>query len=939
MHQEKENPGSGGGTGAGEANRAFHRDGNELVSDSQAIISTLKYLHGPGDVFELCVIGPKNRKSSLWEGETYGKTPIVAGWFQDPDRAAALAAKLACQVKAKGIYITLNPCPEALLARANQRLIAQVERTADAHIKRFKNLLIDVDSDPGGVTGVSSINAEHEAALEMAAVIRADLTKEGWPEPLLGDSGNGGHLIYPLDLPHDPNDEESKKLVQAVLEALALRYADDLARRNLGIDTSVFNPSRLTKLYGTMVRKGDSMDTRPHRLAKIISLPETRQAVPLELLQKLAATLPSEEKKQAQNRETGAGRLDVGAYLDHYGREVVKVKPQDGGLRYCLQVCIFDPSHSDNEASFFQAAGGMLSYQCFHDSCKGRTWKEAKATISGQDKLTRFIIGGKPKEPTQAELLTKLAGDAELFHDMNRKGYGTIPVGGHIETWPIKSVAFRDWLRGRFYKAQGKTPGGQALQDTLDLLAAQARFDGDEHEIFVRIAHTGGKIYVDLANESWQAVEIIPQGWRVVDNPPLKFRRPRGLAPMPTPEPGGSLADLRPFINCRDEDWPLVVAWLIGAYSPGSYPIMILQGEQGTAKSFVARVLKTLADPGHAPLRTPPRDIRDLMISASNSWCLSFNNLSGIPPWLSDGLCSLATGGGIATRELYSDDSEIIFDAMRPIILNGIDSLVSRGDLADRAVLSELPQIEDDRRRGEIELWKAFETAQPKILGAVFKVLSAALANLHRVRLSEKPRMADFAIWVVAAEPALPWEPGTFLAAYTGNRAAVVEHSLEGDVVAVAVRLLMEDRETWEGAPSNLLKALEDLVPESTQRSKAWPKAANSLSNRLRRAATFLRAVGIEIDLGGWARGKGREIVIRQGSKSTVGTVGTVEDAEPCGFSSHDTSHDTHDTENGSREEKVNNNAPSHDTHDIHDKIPPFPKANGEEMPIDEVEL
>jgi hypothetical protein len=480
----------------------------------------------------------------------------------------------------------------------------------------------------------------------------------------------------------------------------------------------------------------------------------------------------------------------------------------------------------------------------------------------------------KKEKQTQVELLLKLAGDTELFHDVNLKGFATIPVDSHRETWPIRAKGFKSWLLRLFYQATGKAPGAQAMQDALGVLEAKAHFDGPQHEVHVRVAHVGGKIYIDLANDTWEAVEITASGWQVVDNPPVKFRRPRGLAPMPTPKQGGNLADLRPFINCRDEDWPLVVAWLIGAYSPGPYAIMGLQGEHGNAKSTAARALKSMADPGHSPQRAAPRDIRDLMISASNSWCLSFDNLSGIPPWLSDGLCRLSTGGGNSARQLYSDDEETILDAMRPQILNGIDSLVSRADLADRTILLELPQIEKGLRRREADLWKSFETAHPGILGAVFNALSAALSNFHRVKEPELPRMADFATWVVAAEQALPWEPGTFLAAYARNQAAVVEHSLEGDVVAVAVRSLMADRETWEGAPSDLLETLEALVPESTRRSKAWPKAANSLSNRLRRAATFLWAIGIEVE---WAKSGARLISIRKGMQKTVQTVQTVQ--------------------------------------------------------------
>lgn len=706
-------------------------------------------------------------------------------------------------------------------------------------------------------------------------------------------------------------------MLQAVLGGLDRRYADQLAHLHLELDQVVFNPARLTKLYGTWARKGDNTADIPHRLSRIIALPEARTPVSRELLKRIAGCAISQEAPRTKAPVQASGKIDVEAYLARYGREVSQVKPHGDATLYCLAECIFDSTHTDKEAAIGQAADGQLFYQCFHKSCKGRTWKDARQKISGAAKL------GEAK-PTQAELLIKLAGDAELFHDLNRKGYATIRVDGHKETCPIKSLAFRDWLRGQFYKAHNKTPGGQALQDTLDLLAAQARYDGPEREVYVRIAHMADKIYVDLANESWQAVEITPQGWSVVNNPPVKFRRPRGLAPMVTPEPGGNLVDLRPFINCREEEWPLVVAWLIGSFSSDPYPIMIFQGEQGTAKGTTARALKNVLDPGHSPQRTAPRDVRDLMISASNSWSLSFDNLSNLSPWLSDSFCRLATGGGLSTRELYSDDNETILDAMRPVILNGIDSLVSRAHLASRAILLELPQIENGRRRPEKDLWKAFEAAQPGILGAVFKAVSAALANVHGVKLPELPRMADFAIWVVAAEPALPWEPGTFLDAYSGNRAAVVEHSLEGDVVAVAVRAFMAERGTWEGAPSALLEALETITPESTIRSKAWPKAANSLSNRLRRAATFLRAIGIKIETGYVKRA--RRLLIRKGMQKTVAIVETVASQENQGVTCNDACNDATMHEKRPLQPKPSNHAGCNDSNDGNDKNPTLSK-------------
>lgn len=368
----------------------------------ETILETLKFLHCNGGVFELCIISPAVNISVYWEGKAFGKKRIVAGWFRDPE----MAAKLAVQIEAEGIYTTLNPCTDGLLARANQRLKANVDRTTDNHTEQIKNLLIDIDPVRPG--GISSTDQEHEAALQMAQVIKAELSKKGWPEPLVGDSGNGAHLIYPLDL---PNGEESKNLVKAVLKALALQYQDHLARLDLEIDQAVFNPARLTKLYGTMVKKGDNTADRPHRLSKILSLPNTRQAVPLDLLEKLATTIPSQDKPQAKNIEAGGGRLNLDAYLKWYGVEVVMVKPHGGGFIYCLRECLFDPSHNGNEAAIGQTAEGMMYYQCFHNSCNGRTWAEARAKISGHDKLTEFIIGAAHfKNTTQGsskELTTK----------------------------------------------------------------------------------------------------------------------------------------------------------------------------------------------------------------------------------------------------------------------------------------------------------------------------------------------------------------------------------------------------------------------------------------------------------------------------------------------------------------------------------------------------
>src|SRR5262249_30177683 len=134
-------------------------------------------------------------------------------------------------------------------------------------------------------------------------------------------------------------------------------------------------------------------------------------------------------------------------------------------------------------------------------------------------------------------------------------------------------------------------------------------------------------------------------------------------------------------------DWRLVVSWLLAALRPvGPYPVLVVYGEQGSAKSSLVRVLRALVDPNTAALRRPPREERDLVIAATNGWLIALDNLSHLPDWLSDGLCCLATGSGFATRELYTDADEAIFAARRPVVLNGIEEVATRGDLLDRAI-------------------------------------------------------------------------------------------------------------------------------------------------------------------------------------------------------------------------------------------------------------
>jgi hypothetical protein len=467
------------------------------------------------------------------------------------------------------------------------------------------------------------------------------------------------------------------------------------------------------------------------------------------------------------------------------------------------------------------------------------------------------------RAPSQADILVDLASAADLFHTPGRTAYADFIINDHRETWPVQSTGFKRWLTRRYYEETGSAPNSEARSAALNVIEAKAHYDAPERDVFIRIAGHDGKIYLDPCWDDWRIIEIDPAGWRVIESPPVRFRRTSGMLPLPMPQTGGSVTGLRKFLNVKeDADFTLVVAWILAAMrNSGPYPLLVLSGEQGSAKSTFTVFIKRIVDPNTAPLRTLPREDRDLFIAANNGHVLAFDNLSSMPAWISDTLCRLATGGGFATRQLYSDQDEMLFNAMRPIILNGIDDVVTRPDLADRAVILTLESIPEDRRRPEKELLAEFEAALPGILGALLDAVAHGLRELPRTRLSGYPRMADFALWGAACEGAL-WNPGAFMTAYEGNRSAAVDNVIDANPVASTVRSLMDMRADWRGTAADLLRECGNLAGEDIKHSKSWPKTPRALSGQIRRAATFLRKTGIDVNSGERAADRSRSRLI-----------------------------------------------------------------------------
>lgn len=502
--------------------------------------------------------------------------------------------------------------------------------------------------------------------------------------------------------------------------------------------------------------------------------------------------------------------------------------------------------HARREKKLDDLASELV--ECGEQSPKGG--RSPKARSSKPDDAKR----------SQATILIELSARLDYKHDADGAVYALLEQDGHREVWPVRSRTFKEWLSKTFYIREGKGCNNNSIADALNTIEARAKHVGKPVPIYLRVAHLEDRVYIDLCDDQWRVVEVTADGWSILDRSPVHFMRRNGMAALPIPVKG-KVDRLRDFLNIDRGDFPLVVAWLVAALGGAKpYPALILQGEQGTGKSTTSRVIRSLCDPSAVPLRSPPREVRDLLVSAANNHVVVLDNLSGLNPEISDCLCRLSTGGGIDARQLYTDMEQVLVEIQRPVIVNGIDDIATRPDLAERSIVLNLPLIPASARSDEKRFWRDFESARPGIFGALLDGVSAAIHDHEKVILPSKPRMADFAIWSVAAEGAFGWR-NEFMAAYTRNQDEAVEAGIEASPVgATLLELLGASGGMWVGNPAALLRDLECRAG-SMAKSKAWPQSTKGLSNALKRLAPSLRRIGVMVDHG---RGHGRFYRITQ---------------------------------------------------------------------------
>jgi len=472
---------------------------------------------------------------------------------------------------------------------------------------------------------------------------------------------------------------------------------------------------------------------------------------------------------------------------------------------------------------------------------------------------------------SHSRMLRRLAREVRVVRGLDDRFYAQVPVAGHREVHELGSRSFEGWLVMQYLERHKAMPSRDRLKSLSCALEADAAGLASTETVWIRVADGTGReraaspldpsvavpggpdadavYYVDLGDSSWQSLEIRADGCRITDRAPVLFRRPRSLRALPEPRWNGSIELLKKYANVTDAEFALLVGWMTAALRPaGPYPVLILTGEQGAAKSTLARVVRRLIDPSVAPLRGLPISQRDFMIQAHHTWILAYDNVSSISDTLSDSLCRNATGGGFSTRSLYSNDNEALFDVERPAIVTGIDDFVHRSDLIDRCVFLHMPAIPEEARRAQQAFWSEFDADCPLLLGALLTAVSGGLRMLPQINLPALPRMADFAQWGEAVIRGLGGEPGSFLNRYNANRRAACESVLDDCEVAQALRAMMDVAAvSYRGTATELLRALASYTPKSTVRSARWPGTPRLLACALRRIAPQLRTIGITL--------------------------------------------------------------------------------------------
>ncbi len=526
----------------------------------------------------------------------------------------------------------------------------------------------------------------------------------------------------------------------------------------------------------------------------------------------------------------------AGGLLNHYPMEQWENKAWPAYQKWCLYHC--KPPMPDDEAR-----------RTFDSIRQAEETGRAEQSDSEAKNQADVLIDMVTTNP-----------DIELFRDEYDIAFVKMNSKDQKETWNCRSRKFSLWLLYSYRETFGFAPQPSAISLAVQALEGKAIFKGKQYKLHNRVANADGATWYDLADKQNRVIRITPDGWSIVSDPPILFRRHKHQLEQVEPVTGGAVSDFLPLVNVTGRlNQLLLQVYLVSCFIPEfPHPILYLFGQKGSAKSTLSKLLRNLVDPSKIEVLIMPSDTKELVLHLARHHLVFYDNVSRISDKQSDLFCVAVTGGGISKRELYTDADDFIFHIQTNVGINGINVSAIQPDLLERSILMELTPVGEDQRLTEHVLYAEFEKIRPKILGAIFEAVSKALKIVPSIQLAEKTRMADFLVWGCAIAEALGYKQSEFIEAYHQKIQEQIEVSIAASLVAQTLIKFIEDinswdeKPFWEGTPTELIGLLRKVAENQNNGRvpKYFPEEPNQLTRQINILKPNLLTIGISISDG-----------------------------------------------------------------------------------------
>jgi energy-coupling factor transporter ATP-binding protein EcfA2 len=443
------------------------------------------------------------------------------------------------------------------------------------------------------------------------------------------------------------------------------------------------------------------------------------------------------------------------------------------------------------------------------------------------------------------------------FKNYQGSSYLSLSESGNERTLKINSAELDIFVVKTFRKLGFSWGANKNIITRIkDEMNALAIVDDKKDEVYIRVAGNTKGVVIDRGIGSKELIQILPgRKPKIITSSEFKFIRPAKQRDLPRPVfDDFDFDSFKRLFNFNDQDDALLLlAYILKSITPnsGPYPILILEGPQGSGKTTATTMIGKLIDPTEPSLFAPPKNEEDIKIQAHSSWLLTYDNLSYLNGTLTDAFCRVSTGGGMSSRKLYSDDEQMVYSIQRPVVFNGIEELGERPDFLDRAIILHTKPIPENSRKFSDSIWDPFNAKYDSLLGGIYCLLSEVLLLLPSIEAKNLPRMADYAKFGIALEKVLKLPEGTFMRAYGGHNREKLHKLFDSDPMCLFVEYMIDGSAirsgtSYIGTAGELMANIPRFCKQYGFSPASMPSNPKSLKGRLARIKPVLTAMGIE---------------------------------------------------------------------------------------------